>query len=130
LTRPASVPGTPSWLVYVLECDNGSYYTGVTNDLKKRFAAHRAGRGARYTRMHPPVRILMTVPAATKNQSLQLEIWLKRKGRTVKEGLFRSGAAGILKAWRKYKKQIDGKPALFPWQGRPPKKKSNNPTTA
>lgn len=42
---------------YMLECDDGSYYTGWTNNLKKRYHAHCSGRGARYTKMHPPVRI-------------------------------------------------------------------------
>ena len=46
------------WFVYLLECRNGSYYCGITNDLESRFQAHVQGRGARYTRAHPPLRIL------------------------------------------------------------------------
>ena len=42
---------------YILECEDGSYYTGWTNDLKKRYHAHCTGRGARYTKSHHPVRI-------------------------------------------------------------------------
>lgn len=46
------------WCVYLLLCEDGSYYAGVTNDLAARFAAHVAGKGARYTRAHKPIRVL------------------------------------------------------------------------
>lgn len=46
------------WHVYLLLCRNGSYYAGITNDLAGRYAAHVAGRGARYTRAFPPVELL------------------------------------------------------------------------
>jgi putative endonuclease len=46
------------WCLYLLECEDGSLYTGITNDLERRFALHLAGKGARYTRSHPPRRIL------------------------------------------------------------------------
>ncbi len=47
-----------SWFLYLLECNNGAYYAGITNDLSARFAAHSAGKGARYTRANPPVKII------------------------------------------------------------------------
>lgn len=46
------------WVLYVLECVNGAWYAGITNDLQKRFTAHQAGKGAKYTRANPPLRIL------------------------------------------------------------------------
>jgi putative endonuclease len=49
---------TKSWCVYLIECRNGSYYAGITNRLEARYAAHAAGRGARYTRANPPLRLL------------------------------------------------------------------------
>ena len=45
------------WGVYLLQCADGSFYCGVTNDLKKRIAAHNAGKGARYTRGRRPVKL-------------------------------------------------------------------------
>ena len=39
----------PGWCLYLIECRNGSYYAGITNNLDARYAAHAAGRGARYT---------------------------------------------------------------------------------
>ncbi len=46
------------WCLYLIECRNGSYYAGITNRLEARYAAHAAGRGARYTRANPPLRLL------------------------------------------------------------------------
>jgi len=53
ITKPVK-----SWCLYLIECRNGSYYAGITNRLDARYAAHVAGRGARYTRANPPLRLL------------------------------------------------------------------------
>lgn len=47
-----------SWFVYLIECTDGSIYTGITVDVAARYSAHLAGKGARYTRSHPPCRLL------------------------------------------------------------------------
>ncbi|MBS0338364.1 MAG: GIY-YIG nuclease family protein, partial [Proteobacteria bacterium] len=47
-----------TWYLYLLECTDGSIYTGITVDVQARYAAHESGRGARYTRSHPPERLL------------------------------------------------------------------------
>jgi putative endonuclease len=55
--------------VYILECADGSYYTGWTTDLDRRVAAHNAGRGGRYTRSRRPVKLVYweeQVPRARK----------------------------------------------------------------
>ncbi len=44
-----------AWCLYLIECRNGHYYAGITNDLDARMQAHREGRGARYTRANPPL---------------------------------------------------------------------------
>ena len=46
------------WVLYLIECVDGSIYTGITVDLAARYAAHKDGSGARYTRSHPPLRLL------------------------------------------------------------------------
>lgn len=46
------------WYVYLLECRDGSVYTGITTDVARRHAQHLAGTGARYTRAHPPLGVL------------------------------------------------------------------------
>ncbi len=46
------------WFLYLIECCDGSIYTGITVDVAARYAAHCAGKGARYTRSHTPSRLL------------------------------------------------------------------------
>lgn len=46
------------WYLYLIECRNGAYYAGITNDLAARYAAHVGGRGAKYTKANPPLRLL------------------------------------------------------------------------
>lgn len=43
------------WFVYILECADGTLYTGITNDLERRIAVHNGGKGAKYTRGRGPV---------------------------------------------------------------------------
>jgi putative endonuclease len=49
---------TKRWVLYLIECVDGSIYTGITVDLAARYTAHKDGSGARYTRSHPPLRLL------------------------------------------------------------------------
>jgi putative endonuclease len=46
------------WYVYLIECRDGSLYTGISTDVERRYAQHVAGKGARYTRARPPLRLL------------------------------------------------------------------------
>ncbi|HEY9255871.1 MAG TPA: GIY-YIG nuclease family protein [Stenotrophomonas sp.] len=66
------------WYVYLLLCRNGSYYAGITNDLQARYAAHVAGRGARYTRSFPPVELLGSRCFADRAAASRAEWELKR----------------------------------------------------
>jgi putative endonuclease len=49
---------TWQWHLYLIECANGAYYAGITNDVKARFEAHVCGKGAKFTRANPPKRLL------------------------------------------------------------------------
>lgn len=57
-TVPDDMPPRGQWCLYLIECVNGAWYAGITNRLAERYAAHAAGRGARYTRANPPRRLL------------------------------------------------------------------------
>jgi putative endonuclease len=46
------------WYLYLIECTNGAYYAGITNDVAARFAAHAEGQGAKYTKANPPLRLI------------------------------------------------------------------------
>ena len=69
--------GTSSYYVYVLLCDDGSYYTGYTNDLPSRFQRHQKGRGARYTKMRRPRRIVYVQRFATRRAAMRRERQIK-----------------------------------------------------
>ena len=73
-----------NWHVYLLRCGDGSLYAGITNDLGKRLAAHRAGRGARYTKGRGPLRLLHSESAATKGEALRREWAWKQLKRSEK----------------------------------------------
>lgn len=66
------------WFLYVLECRDGSLYTGITVDIEKRFQAHQCGRGARYTRSHPPLRIVAVQAHADRASALRAEYAVKQ----------------------------------------------------
>jgi putative endonuclease len=70
--------GSVSWFLYVLECQDGSLYTGITVDVEKRFAVHKAGKGAKYTRSHPPQRVLAVQAHADRSSALKAEHGLKK----------------------------------------------------
>lgn len=80
------------WCVYLIECRNGSWYAGITNDLEARYAAHVAGRGARYTRAHPPVRLLGSRPFPDRSTASKAEYALKRLPRERKLAWLLDGA--------------------------------------
>ncbi|WP_433852598.1 GIY-YIG nuclease family protein [Stenotrophomonas nitritireducens] len=70
-----------AWFLYLLECSGGSYYAGITTDVQARFQAHAAGKGARYTRAHPPLRILGFREYADRAAASRAEWQLKRQPR-------------------------------------------------
>ena len=75
------------WLVYLLECVDGSLYCGITVDLQKRLAAHNAGKGGAYTRSRLPVRIRAVSPGTmTRSEALKLERRIKKLKREEKVG--------------------------------------------
>ena len=72
---------------YILECKDGSLYTGWTNDLAGRVKAHNEGRGAKYTRSHRPVHLVYFESFATKEEALAREAAIKKLTRTAKLAL-------------------------------------------
>ena len=67
-----------SWCLYLLECKGGAYYAGITNNIEARFAAHKEGCGARYTRANPPLRVLATKSYPDRSAASIAEAQLKR----------------------------------------------------
>jgi putative endonuclease len=73
-----------SWFVYVLECTGGKLYTGITNNLVRRFERHASGQGAIYTRLNPPIRFLACKAYFSKSEAAKVEYRLKRLPRSRK----------------------------------------------
>lgn len=67
-----------AWCVYLLQCRDGSLYTGITVDVQRRFAQHLAGKGARYTRAHPPQRIVAVIEQPDRSSATRAEAAIKR----------------------------------------------------
>ena len=73
-----------SWFVYMLHCGDGTLYTGITDNVEKRLAAHQAGKGAKYTRGRGPLELVYTEPQPDKPTALRREYELKRLPRQKK----------------------------------------------
>jgi putative endonuclease len=81
-------PGTKQrWLIYILECGDGTLYTGVSNNVEARIAAHRAGKGAKYTRGRLPLKLIFTITCRNKSAALKKEYAIKRLSREEKVNL-------------------------------------------
>ncbi|MCG2577808.1 GIY-YIG nuclease family protein [Dechloromonas sp. XY25] len=67
-----------AWFLYMIECTDGSLYTGITVDVEARYAAHCSGSGARYTRSHPPARLLGFEIHPDRSSASKAEYRIKR----------------------------------------------------
>lgn len=76
-----------NWIVYILECVDGSLYTGITNDLERRMRAHASGKGAKYTKRRGPFTVRYTESLDSKGAALQREAAIKSLDRTAKMAL-------------------------------------------
>ena len=74
--------------VYILQCDNQSYYTGYTDNLEKRFQEHLSGKGSKYTRSFKPISIAQSWRIeGDKARAMQIERQIKKLSRNQKEHL-------------------------------------------
>lgn len=80
------------YTVYILLCEDGSYYTGITIDVPRRFTEHQAGRGGRYTRSHPVKTIVYTERRRTRGAALKREAAIKR--------LSKAGKSELVQGWQ------------------------------
>ena len=88
-----------SWWVYLLRCGDGTLYTGITDDLDRRLAAHNAGRGAKYTRSRRPVTLVWREEQPDKSAALRREYAVKQLTRAKKLALIEGGPCvdGVLR---------------------------------
>ena len=80
--------------VYIVECKDGTYYTGWTNNLDKRLKAHNDGKGAKYTRARRPVSLVYHEEFRTKEEAMRREYAMKRMTRNEKNKLISGDDTG------------------------------------
>lgn len=76
-----------NWELYILRCGDGSLYTGIARDAEKRLAAHRSGKGAKYTRGRGPLTLVYRESCTDHGEALRRECAVKRLTRAEKEQL-------------------------------------------
>ena len=75
---------TDAWWVYMLTCRDGRIYTGVSNDVVARYLTHLRGKGATFTHLNPPERLIAAAHIGTKVEAMKVEYALKQQRRTEK----------------------------------------------
>jgi putative endonuclease len=83
------------YFIYILLCRDGTFYTGSTNDVDKRFKDHLEGKGARYTKGHKPEKIVYQEGFPTKSEALKREAELKKWPKAKKETLVKSNKSVV-----------------------------------
>ena len=73
------------WQVYIVECADGSLYTGIARNVTERIAVHNAGQGAKYTRSRLPVKLVYEEALPDKSSALKRELAIKNLSRTAKQ---------------------------------------------
>ncbi len=72
---------------YIVKCSDNTFYTGWTNDLKKRIEMHNSGKGAKYTKVRLPVELVYYEAFDTKEEAMSREWHIKRLSRSEKQKL-------------------------------------------
>lgn len=80
-----------NWLVYIVRCADGTFYTGAATDLARRRKQHNDGKASRYTRSRRPVRLVYHEAQPDKGSALRREAAIKTLSRRQKEALIRKG---------------------------------------
>lgn len=86
-----NAPSDTFHYVYIVECSDGTYYTGYTTDVERRIEEHNDGRGAKYTRGRQPVTLVHVESFTTSSAALQREHAIKQLRRSRKERLVKDG---------------------------------------
>ena len=87
----ASPPNLPAWFVYLVRCQDGTFYCGIAKDLARRLAEHNsADKGAKYTRGRQPVELVYTEEANSRAKATLREGQIKRMTRAQKMALAQS----------------------------------------
>lgn len=88
MSRRYAMAANDSWHVYIVRCGDGTLYTGVARNLRKRIEEHNSGeKGARYTRSRRPVELVYSERVPSRSEALKRECEIKRLPRAQKKRL-------------------------------------------
>jgi putative endonuclease len=79
------------WYLYLIECTNGALYAGITTDVDARYAKHASGKGAKYTRANPPLRLIGSTEFQDRSSASKAEYKIKNLPRAQKVAFLRAG---------------------------------------
>ena len=82
--------GNKQWVVYILQCLDGTYYTGVTNDVENRMKVHKSGKGSKYVARHGFSHLIATKVCKDKSDACKAEYWVKKMPRNEKVDWFKT----------------------------------------
>jgi putative endonuclease len=82
--------------VYILQCGDGTYYTGYTTNVEKRLSVHASGKGAKYTRGRLPVKLIYKKQCANKSEALKEEYKIKKLTKQQKMKLMKMGESDFV----------------------------------
>ena len=85
--KKAGKKSREKWFLYVLKCSDGTFYTGITNDLERRLKMHQDGKASRYTRTRRPVEMLYSEKCGNRSKALIRECEVKEWPKKKKEAL-------------------------------------------
>ena len=89
--KGASKKRREKWFLYMLQCSDLTFYTGITKDLERRFKMHSEGRAARYTRTRLPVEMVYREKCRTRTEALTRECVVKALPKAKKLALIENG---------------------------------------
>jgi putative endonuclease len=72
------------WFVYIVECSDGTLYTGITTDVNRRLNEHNSGKGAKYTKNRRPVMLMAVTEAGNRSEASKEEYFIKQLPREEK----------------------------------------------
>ena len=75
---------TKKWYIYIVECKNGSLYTGITTDVNRRLLQHNSGKGGKYTKIRRPVKLRALFEAQNRSEASKEEYRIKQLSRIEK----------------------------------------------
>ena len=93
--QPTARLPVEGWIVYIVQCADGSFYTGITKDVVRRCQQHNAGTASRYTRSRLPVVLVYQEPQASRSLALKREVAIKALSRQQKKLLIQTERSSV-----------------------------------